>query len=259
MTTRFEAAGIDSRSPDFHRCHDPVVIEEILWRDSFGVPMPYFPRSVLRTAARELLAVSPDVYFVIAETQGQYCGFALGQTVGPTMWRKFAAAHLARHPFAILWMVVRLKLLLPLQWRANRWLSRRRLVATDGIPATVPGIPKLDHPFAWTTSGETNRAEIGQVDELFVCDTCRGKGIGPGLLTYLAWEMARGKVTLIEAHVDAGNLASLRAFQKAGWEAFLTAGGDYYVCHRPPPAVVGDCGDYDVVRRPEQVNHSNVN
>jgi hypothetical protein len=46
-------------------------------------------------------------------------------------------------------------------------------------------------------------------------------------------EMARQDVTLVEAHVDEGNLASLKAFLKAGWTAVQTRDGDYYLSYRP--------------------------
>jgi hypothetical protein len=58
----------------------------------------------------------------------------------------------------------------------------------------------------------------------------RGRGIGPKLLEGIAQEMRKNRVRLIEAHVDAINAPSLRAFLKAGWQATQREAGDYYVC-----------------------------
>jgi len=217
--------------PVFRRCHDPIVIEQILRSDAFDAPIPYFPRSFLRRSVRDLLAPSRDVYFVIAELHGEYAGFTLGHTLGPTLWRKFARAQLARHPFAIGWIVFRLKALRPLQWKLGGWLRRTRSLAADVSPnlTGILTVPKIDRPFAWSAE----RPDIGQVDQLFVRSRFRGLGLAPQLLRHLTAEMARQKVTLIEAHVDADNYSSLRAFLKAGYEAFQATGGDFYVCHRP--------------------------
>jgi GNAT superfamily N-acetyltransferase len=204
------------------RCHDPGAIEEILRRDYYDVPLRYFPGPLLRRAVREVLAPSPDVYFVTAEVQGQYAGFVFGHTLGQTVWRRFARANLARHPVSLARLVVRLRLLLPLR---QRFARRRAAAGRGGAAADGPAVPRLDHPFRWSPE----RPDVGHVDMVFVPDRSRGLGVAPRLLAFTTREMADRGVTLVEAHVDADNRASLRAFLKAGWEAFQTTGGDYYL------------------------------
>jgi hypothetical protein len=216
------------RMPVFRRSHDPVVIERVLRKHALGSLIPAFPRRFLRSAVRELVATSPRVYFVVAELDGIVCGFALAQTIGPTMWRRFARANLLRHPFAIAWIVLRHKIFTPIagQLRRSRTVDRSRITA--GRISQELDIPRVDRPFSWT-SWAGNRPDVGQVDALFVCDSCRGRRVASGLLRFVQKEMTSSGVTLIEAHVDGTNIASLRAFRSAGWDACETAGGEFYV------------------------------
>ena len=227
MRTSREAARAE---PVFRRLHDGDAIEQILRRDAFDAPIPYFPRSFLKCAVRELLAQSPDVYFVAAEFKGQYAGFAFAHTLGPRLWRKFAWAQLTHHPLAVAWILFRLRVIRPLEWQVAKLIRRRSSVA-EVVAAPDAGIdlPKLAGPFAWSSE----RRDLGMLDQLFVAPAFRGLGIAPGLLRFVESEMAARHVTLVEAHVDSWNLASLRAFLKAGWEAYETSGRDYYLCCRP--------------------------
>jgi len=217
----------------FYRTHDRGVIERILRADAFDAPIPYFSDALLRSAVDGLLAPSPDVYFLVAEVRGEYAGFALTHLLGPTLWRKFAREQVAKHPFGIGWLTIRLKVIRPLLWKMNRWAARARKPAAQP-PRDVPSPPsvrRVDRPFAWSAPSP----DIGQLDQIFVRADFRGRDIAPGLLEQLKLEMAERPFTLVEAHVDATNRASLRAFLKAGWEAYETSGGDYYVCWRPSP------------------------
>lgn len=229
MVMPLDQDGIRVEGPVMRRCQDPVLIEKILHDDYFDAPIPYFSGALIRRA-RDLLASSPDVYFVTAEVRGEYAGFVFGHTLGQSMWRNFARAHLARHPFAIAWLVFRLKVLRPLQQKLGHWLRWKGPAAED-VAANVQAlrVPRLDRPFAWSAG----RPNTGQVDLLFVRDSFWGLGLAPQLLGHTAAEMARQGVTLIEAHVDPWNYASLRAFLKAGWEVYQTTGGDFYVCYHP--------------------------
>jgi GNAT superfamily N-acetyltransferase len=207
------------------RCHEAGVIEQALREDYYDVPIRYFPGPFLRRAVRELLAPSPDVYFVTAELQGQYAGFVFGHTLGQNVWRRFARANWARHPLSIVWLLVRLRLLMPFRQRLAR---RRRTTGAAGRAGPANHgltFPKLNHPFRWSAE----RPDIGHIDMVFVRDKFRGLRLASQLIGYTTTEMARQGVTLVEAHVDADNSASRRAFLKAGWEVFQTAGGDYYL------------------------------
>ena len=208
------------------RTHDAALIERILLADSFDAPIPYFPRRFLRSAVRDLLAPSPDVYFIVAEVDGEYAGFVLAHTLGPTIWRKFARTQIWKHPLAIAWLVMRLKAR-PLTWMLQRWLRARPApVAGSAEPLNlVPGVVEVDRPFAWSPE----RPDLGQLDQFFVRARFRGLGLAPRLLRETMKEMAAGQVSMIEAHVDETNEASLRAFVSAGWEAFRASGGDFYV------------------------------
>jgi GNAT superfamily N-acetyltransferase len=214
------------RGPVARRTRAPEEIERILRQDAIDAPTPYFSPRLLRTAVRDLLAPSPDVFFITAEVQGRYAGFVFSHALGPGMWRDFARRHVFRHPVALGMLMVRLHLLVPLR----RKLARRRGTPvgdrtserTKGVPVSVP---KSDKLFAWTRG--TGR--VGQVDMLFVRDDCRGLGVAPAMLHCAIREMARRDVTLAEAHVDPGNYSSVRAFLKAGWTGIEMSDGDFYV------------------------------
>ena len=208
------------------RTTDPALIERILREDSFDAPIPYFPPAFLRRAVRDLLASSPAVYFVVAEVNGVYAGFVLAHTLGPTIWRKFARSQLWRHPIAIMWIAIRLKTR-PLLWtlrRRQRLRSVQRVRSAD-VANTPPAVKQLDGPFEWSPE----HPDIAQVDQFFVRAPFRGLGLAARLLRCAMCEMATNNVALVEAHVDETNEPSLRAFLRAGWEAFSTRGGDFYV------------------------------
>lgn len=216
--------------PVYRRLRDVDAIERILKRDAFDAPIPYFPPSFLKCAVTELLAPSPDVYFVAAELNGEYAGFAFAHTLGPRLWRKFARSQLTRHPLAVAWILFRLRVLRPLEWRLNRLTRRASPAAANvGVPDRGLDVPKHPGPFTWSPE----RPDLGMLDQLFVAPGFRGVGIAPGLLRCVESEMAARQVTLVEAHVDSWNVASLRAFLKAGWEAYETSGRDYYLCCHP--------------------------
>ena len=213
------------------RCHDATAIERILVRDAFDEPIPYFPRGFLRYTTRVFLATSPRVYVITAELDGQYAGFALGQTYGPDMWRRFARQQLMRHPLSIARVVWQLKVVRPLGRKLRRRTHRRRSdeERPQVTPATALDVPRIDRPFAWSIG----RPDTGQVDQLFVPAERRGHGLAQALLRRMASEMGRDGISLLEAHVDAWNEPSLRAFLNAGFQAWRTSGGDFYVSCDP--------------------------
>jgi GNAT superfamily N-acetyltransferase len=215
----------------FRRTHDAALIERTLRRDAFDAPIPYLTPGLLRVAVRSLLAPSPDVYFVVAEVDGAYAGFVLAHTLGPRFWRRFAREQLAAHPIAMARTVVSLKFR-PLLAELRR-LRPKSSTPTGGATPPSPtvglpdGIVTLDRPFGWSDP----RPDIGQLDQFFVVPDYRGRGVAAGLLRTTTAEMERSQVSMVEAHVDADNVPSLRAFIRAGWTAYRMAGGDFYVCY----------------------------
>jgi GNAT superfamily N-acetyltransferase len=199
-------------------------MENILRRDGFGAPFDCFSSALFRTAVRDFLGTARDVYFIVAEWRGDYAGFALGHTLGPWMWRHFAKSYFIRHPLGMAWLVLRLKVIRPI--RESVGAKRTSSIETPNLSSASDSIVRpLNRPFAWTYD-HSNR---GQVDQLFVREAYRGKGIASEILKHLVGEMAPGGVRLIEAHVDSTNLASLHAFQRAGWDAFRASEGDFLV------------------------------
>lgn len=209
------------------RCHDPATIERILREDAIDEPILSFTPSLLKRAVNDLLAPSPQVFFVTVDWDERPAGFVFGHTLGPMMWRRFARKYFTRHPAAIAYVVWRLRVTRP----ARHWLKRRtaRRQSTGAKAAQPLTVPRVDRPFSWSSS----ESGAGQVDQLFVRSEFRGLGLAPMLLHGIVDAMARDGVSLIEAHVDPGNFASLRAFLKAGWDAYETAGHDFYVSCRP--------------------------
>jgi hypothetical protein len=228
MTTRVDAPYHSPRVV-VRRTHDADEIERVLRSDAFDAPIPYFTDALLRTAVRTLLAPSAEVYFVVAEMDGSYAGFAFGHTLGPTFWRSFARRHVLRHPFALATLTFRLKIARPIRQRLARARSSPSTSLLTASSQEDTLVPRVERPFDWSAS----RPDIGQLDQLFVSRSCRGSGVGSRLLGMVTSEMSREHVTLIEAHVDGGNVASLKAFLKAGWTAVQMRDGDYYLSYRP--------------------------
>jgi GNAT superfamily N-acetyltransferase len=222
------------RVPVARRTRDPEEIEGILRRDAIDAPTPYFTARLLRTAVRDLLASSPDVFFVTAHVQERYAGFVFSHALGPTMWRDFARRHALSHPIDLGLMMARLYLLVPLRRRFARQTRRsdqdRTFERTQGAPIAVP---RSDTAFAWSRGN----VRVGQVDMLFVRGDFRGLGVAPEMLRCVVRAMADRGVTRAEAHVDPGNYASLRAFLKAGWTGMEMSGGDFHVSTDIEPTV----------------------
>ena len=221
----------DSHDVSVHRSHDPATIERILAADGFDEPFPSFTRRLLRHAVRTLLAPAPRIYFIVAEVNGQYAGFAFGHTLGPGLWRQFAREHLTRYPLALAYVVVRLKVVRPATRRLHRIVGRLRSAAPAAEEPGGSQVETMSAPFAWSSE----RPNTGQVDLFFVRPECRGVGVGPRVLRCMTDEMAADGVTLIEAHADPGNMASVRAFLKAGFEGYRATGGDFYLCWGATP------------------------
>jgi len=231
MSAPIAGPGTRQRTPECRRTHDPAEIEAILRADAFDAPIPYLSTALLRRAVRDLLAPSARVFFIVAEVERDYAGFVFAHTLGPTFWRAFAREQLPRHPLAVAWLIVRLKLLRPLHWRLRRLRAgmRKPVPVSSSVGSPRVAVPRLDRPFTWSAA----RPDIGQLDQIYVRDEHRGLGVAPRLLEQLKVEMRGTGISLVEAHVDGANQPSVRAFLKGGWEAYEMAGGDYYVCWKP--------------------------
>ena len=247
----------------FRRTHDPELIERILRRDAFDVPIPCFTDGFLRLATSEFLAVSEDVYFVVGEVAGRYAGFAFAHTRGPRLWRDFAASQMMRHPWAVAGTIAQLqkRRLSERIRRARR--GRSKATAVPPLSSQVgleTSIEELNRPFAWSAA----RSDIGQLDQFFVAPEFRGKRLAEPLLRQVTDVMRNGKITMVEAHVDADNTASLRAFLRAGWRVFRTTGRDFYVTcvfdapsnyvPSPPRSLTCRCPCFRRRRSPERIN-----
>jgi ribosomal protein S18 acetylase RimI-like enzyme len=204
------------------RITDPAYIERVLQADAFDVPIPLFPDRLLKHAVRTYLAPSDRVFFIVGEVDGQYAGFVFAHALGVDIWRVFARRALVRHPFEVARVAARIK--------ARGWWSRLRPHSGErtSTPAAVPGIQALGRPFAWS-----KEPGLAQVDQLFVKREFRGLRLGAIMLRTANVHMAEAGAVLAEAHVDAGNDASVKAFAGAGWDVFRADAGDYYARWTP--------------------------
>lgn len=205
------------------RCRQPERIERILAEDYFDEPIRYFSRSLIHAVASDWFARSDDIFFLTASVNGHYAGFVFAHRLGPAMWRDYVRSHWHKHPLSLSWVI----------WRQFGWerlrghlrrLVRPRPVSTNKT-RELPEVPRLDRPFGWTT----DRPDVAQLDLLFVSPPYRGHGVAAALLDGTIGVLRTAGVSLVESHVDPWNAASLRAFLKAGWQAFQMSANDFYL------------------------------
>jgi ribosomal protein S18 acetylase RimI-like enzyme len=180
----------------------------------------------------------PSLYFIVAYDSKEYAGFVFGHTVGKQLWRKFARAHLWSHGLDIARLLIRHRLIRTIGQAVNSWKGdsspseepeprseRGSSEAALGKLSRAEGFSELGRPFAWS-----NALDTGYISSLYVSEHKRGRGIAPALLDFVCAEMCRDGARAIEAHADAGNISSARAFQKSDFSVFRAAGGDFYMC-----------------------------
>lgn len=209
-------------------CRDPATMRMILVRDYFDEPVCRFSRGVLRTLADDWASSPADVFLVTADIGGQYAGFAFGHTRSRSIWRRFYREYWSRHLAAFAWIWFRTRAIAAVRRRVARRGARREYPADLAASLRQWGVMRTDKPFAWSAT-----PGAGRVDLLFVGESFRGRGLAPLLVKAVTDEMIARGCGLVEAHADAANLASVRAFLKAGWQAVQTASDDFHLQFRP--------------------------
>jgi hypothetical protein len=209
------------------RCRDPWYIEQILSEDYFDDPVRRFPTRLIHAIAHEWFAASDQIVLMTVEVEGEHAGFVFAHRIGPQLWRQWAREQFPRHALTLAWAWVRCRLLPAV----TQWQRRQQAPAVPNgrMPEWAAQLPRLGRAFRWSS----DRAHTGYLDLLLVREPFRGRNLAPVLLRGLCQEMANQGVTLIESHVDPHNYASLRAFLKAGWEAFRADRNDWYLRYRP--------------------------
>jgi RimJ/RimL family protein N-acetyltransferase len=114
--------------------------------------------------------------------------------------------------------------------------SRYAHARPHSIPEKVTGLrlPKTDTPFRWS---RPDSHAIGYIDLFYIAEPYRGQGYGITLLDAVTQEMGRTGVRRVEAHIDSGNYASVRAFVKARWTVAETLTHDFIAYVEPRHAV----------------------
>jgi GNAT superfamily N-acetyltransferase len=198
------------------RCTDTELIAQILKRDYADEPVRSFPRTVVATLARTWCSHKVEVCVLVVEVAGVYAGFLFGHCLGPRIWRRFAQEHPLLLPaLARVWIGQRFKHI----------LRRRSRPSGEGNPpAPVEGLPESGRPFSWGSV----EAKSGIVEFLYVRPEYRGRGLAEQLLSQFFREMSQIGVGFTEAHIAPHNRASVRAFQKAGWQVHQTTSGDLW-------------------------------
>lgn len=212
----------ESSSITVSRCRDCRIIERLLISDYYDSPICYFPRRLTRAAAR-WIAKLDAFYFVTAECSGQHAGYVFAHTLGPYLWRTFAKRHLHLLPhIALVFLRKRLRA------SRARHSAKPRNPASDIHPTAAPGqvsqikLERVDQSFEWSPAD----SKTAFVDMIHVSKQFRGQGIAAKLLREVLELVTADGVSHLEAHVDATNHASIRTFQKAGWNVVQTSTGD---------------------------------
>jgi GNAT superfamily N-acetyltransferase len=202
----------------------------LLSNDFFDSPVCYFRRPLLHAAAI-WLAKSEAIYFMVLQVSQQPVGFVFAHTLGHHLWRRFAMRH--PHLFLdILWVLLRKGVLKHGRSARSRYAHAR----PHSIPEKVTGLrlPKTDTPFRWS---RPDSHAIGYIDLFYIAEPYRGQGYGITLLDAVTQEMGRTGVRRVEAHIDSGNYASVRAFVKARWTVAETLTHDFIAYVEPRHAV----------------------
>ncbi len=201
------------------RCHDTAAVCSLLLNEYYDAPVCYFPSRLLR-AAGKWLANSKQVYFMVGVVSGKRAGYVLGHTLGPRLWRIFAIRHIHLFPYTVAAL---------LRQRALRNPSYPSSRLTHARPLSSPkrcdelALPRVETPFAWSAP----ELGVGYIEMVYVAEAFRGQGIAPQLLRATAGEMRQDGIRRVEAHIDSGNYASVRAFLMAGWSVIQTSTEDY--------------------------------
>ena len=189
------------------RCSSEDRGASILQQDYSDAPVRFFPRGVLRTLARAWRVPLPDVAFLVAEVDGDYAGFVLAQARGRRFWSSIVREYPRHLPaFITAWVRTRVG--------AGAGVNRR-----SGTPVTVPAVAR---PFAWSDGHG-----VAAVEFVYVRPECRGAGVARALLAEAERAMRVAGARLFEAHIDADNYSSVKAFLGSGWEVSQMSGGDF--------------------------------
>jgi predicted GNAT family acetyltransferase len=204
------------------RCLDARAAAKIIRQDYYDEPMPYLTNGIIQTLARDWITGKKEVYLLTVEVDGNYAGFVFGHRLGPRFWRLVAQRH-TRHLPALLWARVRLKL-------GNRMARHPSPVIeqkVEDVDAQVAAlsIPALERPFSWSAA---NDYRTGIIPLVFVHPDYRGHGLAQSLLKELVNRMFADGAESVEAHIDAQNLSSVRAFLKSGWEVYRMSSKDFW-------------------------------
>ena len=214
---------IENRQVDLKLLRDDKKILEIFKRDYFDAPICYFPDPLLKALAK-WICKSDQLFLVIAEVDGKYAGFSFGHTLGAnSIWKRFARAHFWHFPgLFLVWVRIHF-----LPWVRNCIFGKPRgMKNSENLDKLHKmNLPRLDRPFAWSPDDP----KIGCAELTIILDEYRGLGLGPQLVNKLFKEISDRGAYLVETHVDSDNYAAVRYLLKAGWEAFETTGGDFYI------------------------------
>lgn len=201
------------------RTRESSIIENILVNDYFDGPVCFFSHRLKRAAAK-WLADSESVYFIVSETEKKLAGFVFAHTLGPCLWKTFAA----ERPLALPHLCYAL---------LRRSVTRFRRKALPGFVHTRPHaaedkvlelqLPETSQPFDWSRPDSRTM----YVDLLSVGEEFRGRNLACMMLQYLIQEGRTQDQRRAEAHIDNSNYASIRAFLKAGWNVVKTSTNDF--------------------------------
>ena len=202
------------------RCRDPVVIESLLAEDYYDLPVSQFSKRLLSAAGR-WLALNDAVHFVTAVTSDKVAGYAFAHTLGPRLWWHFGFSSFT--VFVELSRVY-LKTRLVAKKASKEIGAKHPIVNQKPDSITTSQIESSHKPFAWTPPDNAT----AYVEMLYVRPDFRGQHVAKQLLRSAVGQMRGANVCRAEAHIDANNYASLKAFIGAGWQVQRTCDGDYF-------------------------------
>lgn len=210
---------MDDSTVRLGRCRDWQVIYDLLSNDFYDAPICYFPRRLLRASAKWL--ADSDYVFVFTAQQGDArAGYVFSHLFGPDIWRKFSRSHPLLLP-ELVYVVL------------TKRMNRSRKVAADRLAHATPSsspegieslrVPVSEAPFRWSEPD----SKTAYIEMVYVAQEQRGRGIASAMIRHATQLLSNLGIAQLEAHIDATNYSSVRAFLKADWAVVETSTKDF--------------------------------
>ena len=210
------------RDPAIVCVDKPADMAAILSRDYADAPLSFAPSPLIAVYAKQWRR-RDDVYFTRIDVDGRYGGFVFGHALGAQPWRRLLAAPFWTAP-AMAAIYARMKLGAP---SVAPPVAQSAAQSGTGAGAEA-GAHENQDPVAPIWSEEAIPAErlatpFAMLEFFYAAPEFRGCGVGGRLIAAFEAAAAANGRDRLRAHISPWNIASVRAFLRAGWAVHRAA------------------------------------